>query len=86
MDINTACEEVDRFLQSYKGNGGRAPVEVRAHPSGDDMNAIKIWVNLGSAADGDDLEAWCAEAEAAIRKALPAAVEGWTLELRADAM
>jgi hypothetical protein len=86
MDINTASEEVDRFLLSYKGKQGRTPVEVRSHPSGDDMNAIKIWVNLGSAAEGDDLAAWCADAEAAIRAALGAGLERWTLELRADAM
>ena len=86
MDINRAAEEVDRFLQSYQGKGGRKPAEVRAHPSGDDMQGIKVWVNLGSAAESDDLEAWCAEAEKAIRAKLGDALEGLTLELRADAM
>jgi hypothetical protein len=86
MDINQASEAVDRFLQSYAGRGGRKAVEVRAHPSGDDMNAIKVWVNLGGAAENDDLHAWCTDAEAAIRKALGDDLKGWTLELRADAM
>jgi len=85
MDINRASEAIDKFLQGYTGKGGRKPTEVRSHPSGDDMNAIKIWVNLGAAAENDDLTAWCAEAEAAIRKAHPD-IEKFTLELRADAM
>jgi hypothetical protein len=85
MNINVAAETIDKFLQGYTGKGGRKPTEVRSHPSGDDMNAIKIWVNLGAAAEGDDLAAWCAEAEAAIKQAHPGAAK-FTLELRADAM
>jgi hypothetical protein len=86
MNINVASETIDKFLQGYAGKGGRKPVEVRVHPSGDDMNAIKIWVNLGPDAENDDMTAWCADAEAAIRKAHPEAVGTYTLELRADAM
>ena len=85
MDINAAAEAADRFLQGYTGRGGRRPTEVRSHPSGDDMNAVKVWVNLGAAAEQDDLAAWCGEAEAAIRKAVPG-LDGVTIELRADAM
>lgn len=86
MDINAAAEAVDRFLQGYQGPGGRTPVEVRSHPSGDDMQAIKIWVNLGAGAEQDDLAAWCATAEAAIRTALGDQIASYTIELRADAM
>lgn len=86
MDINAAAEAVDRFLQGYQGRGGRRATEVRSHPSGDDMNAIKIWVNLGAAAEKDDLAAWCEDAEAAIRTALGDDVADYTLELRADAL
>jgi len=86
MDINAAAEAVDRFLQGYQGAGGRKPVEVRSHPSGDDMNAIKVWVNLGAAAEKDDLAAWCATAEEAIRAELGDQIASYTLELRADAM
>lgn len=86
MDINAAAEAVDRFLQGYQGRGGRKPTEVRSHPSGDDMNAIKVWVNLGAAAENDDLAAWCSEAEAALKKALGDKVASYTIELRADAM
>ena len=86
MDINAAAEAVDRFLQGYEGLGGRRATEVRSHPSGDDMNAIKIWVNLGAAAEKDDLAAWCSAAEAAARKALGDKIASYTLELRADAM
>lgn len=86
MDINAAAEAVDRFLRGYQGKGGRRATEVRAHPSGDDLNAIKIWVNLGADADQDDLAAWCSEAEAAIRTSLGDPIATYTIELRADAM
>lgn len=86
MDINGATEAIDRFLQGYEGLGGRKPVEVRVHPSGDDMDAIKAWVNLGAAAEGDDLEAWCTDAERAVRAALGDEIAAYQLELRADAM
>jgi hypothetical protein len=86
MDINGASVAIDTFLQGYTGRGGRKPTETRVHPSGDDMTAVKIWVNLGAAAEHDDLAAWCAEAETAIQKALGDQVKGITLEIRADAM
>ena len=85
MDINAAAEQVDTFLQGYTGKGGRRAVERRVLPSGDDPNRIKVWVNLGPAAENDDLEAWCAEADVAIRKALPATAP-FELRIRADAM
>ena len=85
MDINAAAVEVERFLQVYEGRGGRRAVEVRAHPSGDDLQAIKIWVNLGADAEREDLAGWCHDAEAAIRKTV-AGLDGFTLELRADAI
>lgn len=84
LGINEAASAVEQFLASYTGKGGRKPVEVQAHPSGDDMNAIKVWVNLGSAAENDDLHAWCHDAEAALKKAVDLGT--WAVELRADAM
>ncbi len=84
--INEAAAAIETFLAAYQGRGGRKAVEVQAHPSGDDMNAIKIWVNLGAGAEKDDLHAWCKDAEKAIHEALAAQIEGWTLEVRADAM
>ena len=86
MDINRTAEAIDVFLKGYKGRGGRGPVETRVNPSGDDMQAIKVWVNLGADAESDDLEAWCADAEAAIRKGMGADVEPYTLEMRADSI
>jgi hypothetical protein len=86
MTINAAAEAIDRFLASYQGRGGRRPVEVRSHPSGDDVDAIKTWVNLGPDAEGEDLGAWCAEAETALREALGDQLAGFVLELRADAV
>ena len=86
MDINAAAEAVERFLQGYQGRGGRRATEVRSHPSGDDMNAIKVWVNLGADAEKDDLAAWCDDAREAARTALGDDLAGYTIELRADAM
>lgn len=86
MDINGAAVAIDAFLQAYTGRGGRRAAEVRSHPSGDDLTAIKIWVNLGAAAEQDDLAAWCTEAEVAIRADVGDKLESYTLELRADAM
>ncbi len=86
MDINQAAEAIDGFLHTYEGKGGRNAVEVRTRPSGDDMDHIKVWVNLGPAAQADDLHAWCAAAEQAIRKAFGEELKAWKLEVRADAI
>jgi hypothetical protein len=85
VGINEAAVAVERFVTGYTGAGGRKPVEVQVHPSGDDMNAIKVWVNLGGDAEGDDRSAWCTAAEAAIRAALGADLGTWALDVRADA-
>jgi hypothetical protein len=86
MDINAAAEAVDKFLQGYTGAGGRKPVEIRVLPSGDEKNLIKVWVNLGAAAEKDDLEAWCSAADEAIRAAVPDVGKPFELKVRADAM
>ncbi|MCA9673473.1 MAG: hypothetical protein KC464_00435 [Myxococcales bacterium] len=86
MDINVASAAVETFVQDYAGPGGRKAVELRIHPSGDDMNAIKVWVNLGPDAENDDLHAWCRACEAAVREALGGDLDGYHLEMRADAM
>jgi hypothetical protein len=84
MDINAAAEQVDTFLQSYVGKGGRRAVERRVLPSGDQPNLIKVWVNLGPGSE-EGLEEWCVECEAAIRKAIPG-TGPFQMKVRADAM
>jgi hypothetical protein len=86
MDINAAAEAIDKFLQGYTGAGGRKPVETRVLPSGDQKNQIKVWVNLGAAAEQDDLEAWCTAAETAIRAGVAGVDTSIELRVRADAM
>jgi hypothetical protein len=85
MDINAAAEQVDAFLRSYTGKGGRRAVETRVLPSGDEANRIKVWVNLGPDAENEDLEAWAAECDAAVRLALPACT-AFDFKVRADAI
>jgi hypothetical protein len=51
-----------------------------------DVDATKTWINLGPDAEGEDLGAWCAEAETALREALGDQLAGFVLELRADAV
>jgi hypothetical protein len=68
MGINEAVAAIEKFLLTYDGGTGQ-PAAVQVHPSGDDINEIKIRVELGGATvDTDAWEAACAEA---IRRALP---------------
>ncbi len=66
MSINSAVTAIDEFLKTYPG-----AVTTRVLPSGDDMDVIKIWIDLGSVEI--ERKAWTATCEAAIRKAVPSA-------------
>lgn len=81
-DINAACGAVEEFLATYRGLGGLAPAEAYVHPSGDDADVIKIWVDLGQAGAGADTHAWGQACEAAIRAALD--VAPWRLQIRVE--
>lgn len=80
MGINEAAEAIERFLLAYDGGSG-LPVAVQVHPSGDDLDAIKVWVDLGPTAV--TVEAWEKAAAAAIREALPD-TQAFRLEVRAE--
>ncbi|HVV81558.1 MAG TPA: hypothetical protein VHE35_00720 [Kofleriaceae bacterium] len=82
MTINEAATAIEAFLATYDGGSAR-PVSSQAHPSGDDVDVIKIYVDLGRA-KGVDTHAWAHACEAAIRAALPE-TKAWRLELRAEA-
>ncbi|NVB77412.1 MAG: hypothetical protein HOV81_03375 [Kofleriaceae bacterium] len=80
MGINEAAEAIEKFLGSYDGGSG-APVDVKVHPSGDDLDVIKIWVDLGPTKV--NVGAWEKAAAAAIREALPD-TGSFRLEVRAE--
>ena len=82
-DINRAATDVEQFLASYTGPGGLAPAELYVHPSGDDTDAIKIWIDLGQPGAGADTAAWGAACEAAIRAAVPS-TSPFRLEIRVE--
>ena len=80
MTINEAVVAIEAFLRSYDGGGAR-PVTVQVRPSGDDLDVIKIYADLGAAAV--DPLTWreaCAEAIAA---AMPDTAE-FRLDLHAE--
>jgi hypothetical protein len=78
MDINEAAAAIEGFLRSYASGGVHvAAVEVR--PSGDDVDVIKIRLDVGDAAVD---RAWTTACEEAIRAAVPEA-SGFRLQVRA---
>ena len=82
MGINETVLEIEKFLLSYDGGPG-TPVAVQVRPSGDDIDVIKIWVDLGPARAGVDPAAYERAATAAIREALPG-TEPFRLQVYAE--
>jgi hypothetical protein len=80
MGINEVATAIEQMLAGYSG-GGAKPVSVQVRPSGDDVDVIKIWCDLGSAQV--DRHAWEQAAEAAIVKAIPDA-KAYRLQVRAE--
>jgi hypothetical protein len=80
-DINATVTAIEKMLADYVGPGGKKPVALQVRPSGDDVDVIKIWVDLGDSAG--DTSAWEAAAEQAIRKAVPGAAQ-FRLQVRAE--
>ncbi|MBA3464869.1 MAG: hypothetical protein H0T46_33355 [Deltaproteobacteria bacterium] len=81
MDINRAVSAIDAFVKTFESSGAK-PVEVQVRPSGDDVNCIKIWVDLGSSKV--DTGAWAKALEAAVKKSVSDA-SGFELAIRAEA-
>jgi hypothetical protein len=81
MGINDAVVAIEKFLLTYDGGSGM-PALVQVRPSGDDINTIKIYVDLGEGKrlNTDAYERACA---AAIREALPD-TQAFQLEVRAE--
>jgi hypothetical protein len=70
MEINEAVLAIERFLLTYDGGSG-TPVAVQVRPSGDDVDVIKIWIDLGPAKRGVDPAAYGRACAASIREAIP---------------
>ena len=81
MDINDAVRTIETFFESFQSDEVSFE-EVRVRPSGDDMNAIKIWFDFGEQ-DGN-LEALKAKAIAALGEAHKDVVAAFELQVRAE--
>jgi hypothetical protein len=86
MDINEAAAIVEKFFAQYsQQNADWHPVEVRVLPSGDEMDAIKIWLNFAEGVADDEVERLRDVALAALRTAHPEVEDSFELVVRADA-
>jgi hypothetical protein len=83
MGINDAVEAIERFLATYDGGAGK-PAAVQVRPSGDNIDEIKIWIDLGAKKRGVEPDAYERACAAAIREALPQ-LSSFKLDVRAEA-
>jgi hypothetical protein len=83
MGINEAVMAIEKFLLTYDGGAGK-PAGVQVRPSSDDIDTIKVWVDLGPTNHGVDPDAYERACAAAIREALPE-VSPFKLDVRAEA-
>ena len=76
MTINEAVTAIEKLLLSKAG-----VVSAQVRPSGDDVDVIKIWVDLG--ASKVDTDAWAKSLDTEIRKHAPDTLP-YRLEIRAE--
>lgn len=69
MDINEASKVVESFLNAHFGDAAVRPLTLQVHPSGDDKDEIKIWMNFGEMAKDLDTDDIADTAIAALRAA-----------------
>ena len=87
MDINQAADTIEKFFEQYRQQNDRfQPTETRVLPSGDAMDAIKIWFNFGPDLDEAEADARAEEAVAALREAHAEVAEAFELRVKSDAM
>jgi hypothetical protein len=85
MDINKAVALVDAFVEDYRtSHAGRAPIEAKVNPSGDEKDVIKLWLNFGPDATEDKLPALEEELRDALLQAHPE-VKEFTFRVRSQA-
>ena len=75
MTINEACTAIEKVLASM-----RDVTASQVRPSGDDVDVIKVWVNVESK---HEPTAWASTLEAALRKQVPGAA-AYRLEVRVE--
>jgi hypothetical protein len=76
MTINEAVTAIEKLLAQQSGI-----VSSQVRPSGDDVDVIKVWVDLGDSKS--DPDAWAKKFEAEIRKHVPGAAP-YRLQVRAE--
>lgn len=81
-DINLVSAAVDSHVRAFKF-AGESPREVQVRPSGDDVDVIKIWVDLGPTKI--DLEAWARACEDDVNKTVPGATD-YRVVVRAESV
>jgi hypothetical protein len=82
MDINEAAVAVEGLVNGFADKAGKKAREVRVRPSGDDAQAIKVWVDLGPGVSETACATWATELKASIGKA----AAGYTLEVRVESL
>lgn len=81
MDINGAVNAIEAYVNGFAFSGAK-PVEIQVRPSGDDIDVIKIWVDVGSSKV--DTHAYAEALEAGVKKNVKEAA-GFKLSVRAEA-
>ncbi len=84
MDINKAVTVIESYLEKYKEvHPGRAPVEAKVNTSGDEKDAIKVWLNFGPKAAEKELPSLEKELRESLLMAHPE-LQGFTLRMRSQ--
>jgi len=81
MDISGAVSAIEAYVKGFAFSGA-TPVEVQVRPSGDDIDVIKVWVDLGTSKV--DTHAYAEALEDAVKKNVKEAA-GFKLSVRAEA-
>lgn len=80
-NINAIAARIEAFVRHYIA-AGVAPKEVQVRPSGDDVDVIKVWIDLGPAKV--DMQVWARECELAIKEHI-AGASAFQLSVRVEA-
>jgi hypothetical protein len=84
MDIADAQQRIETFLADHHP-GDVAAKEVQVRPSGDDRDAIKVWLGYDSGAiDEGRLPLLRLAVEKALQEKLPEVTAAFTLEVRLE--
>ena len=81
-DINLVSAAIDSFVHAFQF-AGASPREVQVRPSGDDVDVIKVWVDLGPTKI--DLDAWARACEQGVTANVPGATK-YRVVVRAESL